>query len=291
MDETENGKKVVPFTMVFDTAIRELGLVDGYTLSLIFRHCLMTDEIFRAGIENKASALGIGKNQLRRAIHRLAKAGLISDQTPEIKHRPHHYLLTEKGVNLITQDDRFELPKELNSIASTSLENLARSPKIGDLKQETQNRRPILGDEETIERKPDSRNQILHAPDSASNMSFSEEETPNGFFASSQFRETVKEIRNSGWSLSPKMEQTIATFACVTGLPLPTNGDRQKWGKGASDHLQAFELADLPRLYAAAWERAHKKGMTGLTWPGVLTNSMLAEQHRQKLLTQGVSER
>lgn len=116
------------YTNVSDKAVKKLGLRDGYALSLVARHCQMSDGLFNASVEKKSTALGLHRSLLRRALASLVKAGYIVDLTPDRRNKPHDYELTAKGEKLVAYD---------------------RPPKTGHLKQATYDGPPTVGQEST----------------------------------------------------------------------------------------------------------------------------------------------
>lgn len=91
----------MPYTNLPDKCIRTLGLRDAFVLCLVYRHCQMKENKFSSSIPKRSKSLGLGRNTLRRALHRLRDNGYIRDLTPDRQHEPHNYDLTTKGLKLL----------------------------------------------------------------------------------------------------------------------------------------------------------------------------------------------
>lgn len=115
------------YTNISDKSVRSLGVWDAYVLNLVARNCLLSSGKFSAGIENQARKLKLNHNTLRSALHRLRAKGYIADLTPDRRNKPHDYIPTPKGLELVSKNWR---------------------PKIGDQELDTKNWSPIIRDEE-----------------------------------------------------------------------------------------------------------------------------------------------
>lgn len=107
--QVEKSQPQAAFTQVFDTAIRELGFRDGVILCLVYRHCKMSKGVFSAGIKNKADNLDVDHRQLRRRLRYLVSEGYIADLTPDRKNKAHDYIVTKKGLEVLTNNGEYSL--------------------------------------------------------------------------------------------------------------------------------------------------------------------------------------
>lgn len=93
-------------------------------------------------------------------------------------------------------------------------------------------------------------------------------------------RALVAQMRDSRWKVGDgEIEKGIATFAYVTGFPLPsTKRERKQWEMGVRQHLEdeAFK-GRLPKLYKLAWEKLGpqvRDGTLTITHPMAFTTTM-----------------
>lgn len=112
-------------TCLPDQAVQQIGLLDTFILAFVAR-CGSLD----TAIPALSTSLGIGRNRLRSALHRLVTSGHLTASSTT--HTPRSYQLGPRAAEV-------GLPKQ------ESYEN-ARTPKIGVLNSEdSQNRSPKTG--------------------------------------------------------------------------------------------------------------------------------------------------
>jgi len=137
-----------------DQAVQELGLLDAYLLCLIRRSGRLQESI-----PTLARQTSIGRNRLRRALHRLVRTGLVANLTPTLQHRPHTYELSRRGLGLPFWDSQNRTPNSSSTTTTTTLnvENppdqevaVVRVPEIGVPKREPSKRKKLPDEQMTL---------------------------------------------------------------------------------------------------------------------------------------------
>ena len=84
------------FTFVPDEIINEIDLLTAVVYGKIWRYCQLKDGVCKASLSTMSSELRLDKRTIRARIRKLISSGYIRDLTPDLVHRPHVYVLTDK---------------------------------------------------------------------------------------------------------------------------------------------------------------------------------------------------
>jgi DNA-binding Lrp family transcriptional regulator len=84
------------FTPVSDHITQEIDMLAALVYGKIWRYNQMKDGVCRASQIRMARELGISDDAVNSRIQKLEAAGYIVDKTPELKNRPHLFLITDR---------------------------------------------------------------------------------------------------------------------------------------------------------------------------------------------------
>lgn len=89
------------FTPIFDIIAGEYGLITAAVFGRIWRYSQYKG-VCTASHDRIARDIGVERRTVIRHISILAKDGYISDLSPGVRNRPHHYRITQKGHDTLT---------------------------------------------------------------------------------------------------------------------------------------------------------------------------------------------
>lgn len=92
------GAKLRGFTPLMDVLIQEYGLVTAAVWGRMWRYAQQDDKVCTAANEKIARELGLDRRTIIRHIKTLVDNGYVIDETPDIKHKPHIYSMTDKAT-------------------------------------------------------------------------------------------------------------------------------------------------------------------------------------------------
>ncbi len=223
------------YTKTYDRAIKTLGLRDGFVLCLVYRHCHMKDGKFSASIPRRAQSLGIGRNTLRRALHKLRDAGYLNDLTPDLTHEPHDYNLTEQGLAL--------------------MDSQLGSPRTGVPERESQYRTPQMGDKEYLKK-------------STKQKSTSKKKSSSTATAADQLV-LVEERDYQNLGLLDIVAQQLLELGINPDIKQKRNAPLVTQGKTPAEVLMLTDEGDEIAENLARWASAYREGIE-LPWSPVL---------------------
>lgn len=223
------------YTKTYDRAVRTLGLRDGYVLCLVYRHCHMRGGKFSASIPRRAQSLGIGRNTLRRALHKLRDAGYLVDLTPNLTHEPHDYNLTDLGLGLMDSQNG--------------------SPNVGVPSQESQYETPKMGAKEYL-------------PKSTKQKSTSKKRSSSTATAADQLV-LVEERDYQNLGLLDIVAQQLLDLGINPDIKQKRNAPSVTQGKTPAEVLMLTEEGDEITENLARWANAYREGIE-LPWSPVL---------------------
>ena len=84
------------FTPVSDQITQEIDMLAALVYGKIWRYNQMKDGVCRASQIRMAKELGISDDAVNSRIQKLEAAGYVVDKTPELKNRPHLFLITDR---------------------------------------------------------------------------------------------------------------------------------------------------------------------------------------------------
>ena len=90
------------WTPIYDGVADEHGIITAAVFGIICRYCQMREKVCRASIASLAARLGINRVTVMRHIDLLQAEGLIRDLSPELRNRPHVYVVTMQAAKLIS---------------------------------------------------------------------------------------------------------------------------------------------------------------------------------------------
>lgn len=84
------------FTPVPDQLIEEFNVTVAAIYGVVWRYCQMEDRVCKASLEKVGARVGMSAKSAERHVSTLVEAGYLTDLTPDVKHKPHEYALTDK---------------------------------------------------------------------------------------------------------------------------------------------------------------------------------------------------
>ncbi|MDR3577046.1 MAG: helix-turn-helix domain-containing protein [Anaerolineaceae bacterium] len=97
-----NTKNRALWTPIYDEIVQKHGIITAAVFGIIWRYSQMRDQVCRASINSLADKLGVNRLTVIRHINLLLAEGLIQDRSPRYRNRPHVYVVTPLGSNLIS---------------------------------------------------------------------------------------------------------------------------------------------------------------------------------------------
>jgi DNA-binding MarR family transcriptional regulator len=88
--------------VVDDLAIWDLGLHHGMVFSLVVRHQRMRHRVCKASQQRIAELSGLSRQTVNTILQDLVEHGYLWERTPDVRHRPKEYVLTDLGWTLVT---------------------------------------------------------------------------------------------------------------------------------------------------------------------------------------------
>jgi DnaD/phage-associated family protein len=96
------------FTPCPDALVEKYSHTTALVWGKIWRYCQMKDEVCKASILRLAKELNLSDDTIGKHIKLLEKGGYIKDLTPDVRHKPHVYVDTEKlklKINLFMEEE------------------------------------------------------------------------------------------------------------------------------------------------------------------------------------------
>ncbi len=85
------------FTPLLDVLIEKFGLVTAAIYGVIWRYAQMEDKVCRASLEKIGQRVSVSAKTVERHVKKLCEDDYLNDLTPDIKHKPHIYVITSKA--------------------------------------------------------------------------------------------------------------------------------------------------------------------------------------------------
>lgn len=89
--------KLTNFTPLIDEVCQDVGFVGALVYGVVFRYCQMERGRCDAAAETIAERANCSAKTVRRHLAALVEHGYLVDTTPEVRHKPHIYRLTDKA--------------------------------------------------------------------------------------------------------------------------------------------------------------------------------------------------
>jgi DNA-binding Lrp family transcriptional regulator len=84
------------FTPLIDVLVQELGLYAAAVYGRVWRYAQQRRSVSYASIGKIAKELSISKRTVIKYLKQLREGGYIHDYTPDLRHKPHTYGITDK---------------------------------------------------------------------------------------------------------------------------------------------------------------------------------------------------
>jgi DNA-binding MarR family transcriptional regulator len=281
------------FTPLLDKLVKDYGVITAAVYGIVWRYAQMDDKVCRASLEKIADRINISSKTAERHIKKLCTSGYLEDLTPQVKNKPHIYIVTGKAelAGFVSSEIRSDRESDLDQLGQT--ESLSRSDRESD-----------PGQTESLLKKQSKIHTKKQSPNGGNGLSTNGQNKPTNnkqptkpqlttqekdellFFGkhpdtqtNAQF-DTIQEITNAGWNIrEPIILQGVAHYieavrAKHPNFGVPNNTSiRKNWYKAIKGHLDDYRIDNLPWLYQQAIER-HVEKRLKYSRPGSLTNTL-----------------
>jgi biotin operon repressor len=95
------------FTPVIDVLVEKYGVIVAAVYGVVWRYAAMRGGVCFASQQSIADRLGISRKMVNETIGLLCQEGLILDETPGVRNRPHRYRIVDSAITaLLTERKR-----------------------------------------------------------------------------------------------------------------------------------------------------------------------------------------
>ena len=115
--------KIKNFTPLLDNLVKEFGIVTAAVYGRVWRYAQGENKVCQAAQETIADELGIGRQTVIRHLKILEENKYLVDHTPELRHRPHTYSVTDKAHIVVVVEAVIDGVPESNTLPPEVYQN------------------------------------------------------------------------------------------------------------------------------------------------------------------------